>query len=396
MSRPLQRRKPDSNGDASARGHAPHTLPRDALIASSLLEADEFIPRDSDEHRSSERAGNDRSDLESSCRTSLPQLRTHMQIRLGETPSHLSSWLMTAATVTSLVTPMAAHAQPTVSVPDFKNNVTGAWWWQGPVAQDLSHALANELAATGDIKVVERRNLSQVLSEQELAELGIVRQSSPTAARKGQMTGARYIILGTVTSYDTSTNVESKGSGMSFLGFGGAKQNTVTQDYVAIDIRVVDSTTGEVVGSRTVEGRASNTMEQKPAAGRRTAGRLCADEQRWLCRDGSSRDAELLEQFHHGQSHAGSQGDSSRIDRSLGVCELSAGAQRGLHGQLQRQGCPASPEHTGDSEAGMTSLASGVPVNRRSTGSATAHTDCGPVAHRWEAPRALKGADQLA
>jgi curli biogenesis system outer membrane secretion channel CsgG len=197
-----------------------------------------------------------------------------MQIRLGETPSHLSSWLMTAATVTSLVTPMAAHAQPTVSVPDFKNNVTGAWWWQGPVAQDLSHALANELAATGDIKVVERRNLSQVLSEQELAELGIVRQSSPTAARKGQMTGARYIILGTVTSYDTSTNVESKGSGMSFLGFGGAKQNTVTQDYVAIDIRVVDSTTGEVVGSRTVEGRASNTMEQKrnggsllPAAG---------------------------------------------------------------------------------------------------------------------------------
>lgn len=160
-----------------------------------------------------------------------------------------------------------APSRPTISVPEFRNTVTGNWWWQGPVAQDLAHALANELAATGDITVVERQSLGKVLSEQELADLGIVRRDSPTAARKGGMTGARYIILGTLTSYDTTTNVESKGSGMSFLGFGGAKQNTVTQDYVAIDIRVVDSTTGEIVGSRTVEGRAANTLEQKQGGG---------------------------------------------------------------------------------------------------------------------------------
>lgn len=167
--------------------------------------------------------------------------------------------------------PLLAQASgrpgPTVSVPDFKNNVTGTWWWQGPVAQDLSHALANELAATGDIRVVERQSLGQVLSEQELAELGIVRRGSSTAAAKGQMTGARYIILGTISSYETATGVESKGGGVGFLGFGGSKQNTVTKDYVAIDIRVVDSTTGEIVGSRTVEGRASNTMEQKASGG---------------------------------------------------------------------------------------------------------------------------------
>jgi len=40
-----------------------------------------------------------------------------------------------------------------------------------------SPALANELQATGDLQEVERRNLRQVLSEQELAELGIVDQS---------------------------------------------------------------------------------------------------------------------------------------------------------------------------------------------------------------------------
>ena len=181
----------------------------------------------------------------------------------------LNSLALAACTSLGMLQPALSQprAVPTVSVPDFKNNVTGTWWWQGPVAQDLSSALANELAATGELKVVERRQLDKVLSEQELAELGIVRKASPTAAAKGQMTGARYIVLGILTSYDSATDVESQGSGMGFLGFGGARQNTVTKDYVAIDIRVVDSTTGEIVGSRTVEGRATSTNEQKSSGG---------------------------------------------------------------------------------------------------------------------------------
>lgn len=167
-----------------------------------------------------------------------------------------------------------ALAAPTVSVPEFKNTVTNAWWWQGPVARDLSHALANELQSAGGLQIVERQNIKAVLSEQELEELGIVKKGSPTAAQKGQMKGAQYIVLGTVTSYDTSTDVNSSGGGMSFMGFGGRKQTTITKDYVAIDIRVVDSTTGSIVGHRTVEGRARNSSVQKnnggslaPAAG---------------------------------------------------------------------------------------------------------------------------------
>ena len=126
---------------------------------------------------------------------------------------------------------------------------------------------------TGELQVVERSNVGAVLSEQEMAELGIVKKG-PNAARKGQMTGARYIVLGTVTSYET--NVEEKGSGSNFglMGFGKNQEQLETKDYVAIDIRVVDSSTGEVVGSRTVEGRASNVAAAKesgvnllPAAG---------------------------------------------------------------------------------------------------------------------------------
>lgn len=178
---------------------------------------------------------------------------------LSGIPSLAQSALSESTTRRSLI-------KPTVSVPEFKNTVTGAWWWQGPVAADMAHALANELQATGELKIVERRNLGQVLSEQELAALGIVKKS-PTSAQQGQMTGAKYIVLGTVTSFESNTDVESKGGGMSFMGFGGSKQTTTTKDYVAVDIRVVDSTTGEIVGARTVEGRASNSVEQKQRSG---------------------------------------------------------------------------------------------------------------------------------
>lgn len=166
-----------------------------------------------------------------------------------------------------LLTPLAAPApgraqassdRPTVAVPDFKNSVgQPPWWWQGPVATDLAAALANELQSTGTLQVVERRNLTAVLSEQELTELGIVSRG-PAAASKGRMTGARYLVLGTITAYDNSVEQRSSGSSFGLLGFGRSEQQLETRDYVAIDIRVVDSTSGEVVGVRTVEGRSSN------------------------------------------------------------------------------------------------------------------------------------------
>ena len=88
-------------------------------------------------------------------------------------------------------------------------------------------------------------------------------RQGPNAARKGQMTGARFIVLGTVTSYDSNVEAKSSGSNFGLMGFGTNQQQLETKDYVAIDIRVVDSSTGEVVGARTVEGRASNVAEAK-------------------------------------------------------------------------------------------------------------------------------------
>lgn len=143
-----------------------------------------------------------------------------------------------------------AVAKPVLGVAEFKNE-TGAGWWSRGVGWELSGMLANELAATGAFRVVERNKLEAVLREQDLGASGRVRQD--TAAQMGQLTGAGYIVLGTVTSYQENT--KSTGGGISFKGIGvGGKK---TEAYLSVDLRVVNSDTGEIEYVRTIQGRSS-------------------------------------------------------------------------------------------------------------------------------------------
>ncbi len=143
-----------------------------------------------------------------------------------------------------------AAAKPSIGVAEFKNE-SGAAWWRGGVGWELSGMLSNELSSSGDFRVVERSKLGNVLEEQNLAASGRVR--SGTGAKMGQVTGADYLVFGTVTSYEENT--ASTGGGLSFRGIslGGKK----SEAYLAIDVRVVNATTGEVDFSRTIEGRSS-------------------------------------------------------------------------------------------------------------------------------------------
>lgn len=160
-------------------------------------------------------------------------------------------WLGAAVALVSVMGTQAAVAagKPSIGVAEFRNE-SGAAWWRGGVGWELSGMLANELAATRSFNVVERSKLEAVLNEQDLGASGRVRAG--TDAKIGQLTGAQYLVMGTVTSYEE--DVKSTGGGISFRGIalGGKSENA----YVAVDIRVVDTTTGEIAYSRTIEGNA--------------------------------------------------------------------------------------------------------------------------------------------
>lgn len=162
------------------------------------------------------------------------------------------SFLAVALVVAGFVGAGSAFAagKPSVGVAEFKNE-SGAGWWRGGVGWELSGMLSNELSSTGDFRVVERAKLEKVLEEQNLAASGRVRSGS--GAKMGQLTGADYLVMGTVTSYEENT--ANTGGGLSFRGIslGGKK----SEAYIAVDVRVVNATTGEVDFSRTIEGRSS-------------------------------------------------------------------------------------------------------------------------------------------
>jgi len=61
-------------------------------------------------------------------------------------------------------------------------------------------------------------------------------------------------VYATVTAFDTNTAGTGGGIGFRGISVGGKKEEA----YLAIDLRVVDTTTGEIEFTRTVEGRATS------------------------------------------------------------------------------------------------------------------------------------------
>ena len=148
-------------------------------------------------------------------------------------------------------TAVFASDKPTVGVAEFTNETSAAWWYGG-AGHDLAGMLTNELSSTEKFRIVERAKLSHVLDEQDLAAAGRVNQK--TAAKVGKLTGAKYLVMGNVSAYEEHT--QGGGGGLSFRGIsvGGKKEDA----YIAVDLRVVDTTTGEVEFTRTVEARSGS------------------------------------------------------------------------------------------------------------------------------------------
>ena len=151
--------------------------------------------------------------------------------------------------------PASAADKPVLGVAEFRNELGGSvqWWYGGGnVGWDLSDMLSNELAATGSFTVVERAKLEPVLAEQDLADYGRVAEG--TGAEIGELTGAEYVVLGSLSAYEE--NVKGTGGGIGYKGIrvGGKKGKA----YMAVDLRVVNTTTGEIEYVRTIEGRSTS------------------------------------------------------------------------------------------------------------------------------------------
>lgn len=133
------------------------------------------------------------------------------------------------------------------------------------VGGGLAALLSTALVESGQFVVVERTRLSSVLMEQELAASEMLQAEG--APEVGELLGAQYLVMGEVTEFTEN----AKRSAFS-IGVGNGDRRIALapgkrEGKVAIDVRVVNTSTGEVVEafhvSEKVKARAfSVTLEQ--------------------------------------------------------------------------------------------------------------------------------------
>jgi curli biogenesis system outer membrane secretion channel CsgG len=113
----------------------------------------------------------------------------------------------------------------------------------------MADMLTDALIQSGNFIVLERQAVESVLAEQDFAASGRTTQAG-TTAQIGKMPPAQILIRGAVTEFQEDTG--GGGQGLNIKGFNvGMKRG---RSHVAIIIRLIDTTTGEVLDSQRVEG----------------------------------------------------------------------------------------------------------------------------------------------
>lgn len=149
--------------------------------------------------------------------------------------------VLIAAVALGALAPSRAQAQVRVAVMNFENNSTWSYW-----GDNLGRAAADELVTqlfqTGEFSVIERSQLDAILAEQDLGASGAVDTS--TAARIGQLLGVQLILTGSITQF----SVERTSARFGIVGGSRVKAESI------LDVRLVNTTTGEIMLVATGEG----------------------------------------------------------------------------------------------------------------------------------------------
>jgi curli biogenesis system outer membrane secretion channel CsgG len=138
-----------------------------------------------------------------------------------------------------------------IAVVNFEDRSGYGWHNLGAGLADM---LVTELVKQGTYKVMERAELEKVMQEQQLGASGAVTPES--AAKIGQLLGVELMVTGSVSEFGTKESGTNVGGGLlGGIGGGFKKQSA----RVVVDIRLVNTTSAEIVTAETATGEESST-----------------------------------------------------------------------------------------------------------------------------------------
>jgi len=119
------------------------------------------------------------------------------------------------------------------------------WWWrEGPrLLEAIRETFTDALIETGELRVLERSRLDQVMEELRLQSSDWV--DPRYAAQLGRIMGAQYLLLGTVTRFDAHETGFIDGGDVIVRGIGAD---------VGLRLRIVEAETAVALASVSASG----------------------------------------------------------------------------------------------------------------------------------------------
>ena len=140
-----------------------------------------------------------------------------------------------------------------IAVADFEDKSHHSWWSGDNVGTGMSDMLATALMDTGRFIVLERQRVGDIIKEQDLVSAG--RISKKSGAKTGKIIGAQFMIYGAVTEFEQNERGGGFGFGYKGIGIGVSGSKA----HVGIDMRVYDTTTGQIIASKRAVGTCSES-----------------------------------------------------------------------------------------------------------------------------------------
>lgn len=159
--------------------------------------------------------------------------------------------------------PVAAQSsRPTVAILDLDFGSVQQWWsgnWD--IGKGIADLLVDELVNDGSYRVIERKRLDAILAEQNFSNSDRADPSAASVASIGKALGVKYLIVGSITKFGT----ENRNLGVGGRGWGGGKfgvgrvGTSKGKAFVGLTLRVIDTTTAEIMASAKGEAESSRS-----------------------------------------------------------------------------------------------------------------------------------------
>ena len=165
--------------------------------------------------------------------------------------------------IVAVPAPAAAQSsRPTVAILDLDFGSVQQWWsgnWD--IGKGIADLIVDELVNDGSYRVIERKRLDAILAEQNFSNSDRADPSAASVAKIGKALGVKYLIVGSITKFGTenrNVGVGGRGWGGSKFGIGrvGTSKGKAT---VGITLRVVDTSTAEIMASAKGEAESSRS-----------------------------------------------------------------------------------------------------------------------------------------